>query len=121
MGLRCQGAAIDDASIPSKSKVPILQAFHRHIYDPNWPISNKRKHLPSQVCGKSQIALRMRQWGQSIPSGRESAGMTQKRFFMQQTRTTTKMLGTFGYFDPELALVMLCSAYRCGFNLYGYI
>jgi hypothetical protein len=29
----------DDTSIPTDVKVPILIAFHRHIYDRNWHFS----------------------------------------------------------------------------------
>ncbi|KAF9613406.1 hypothetical protein IFM89_008236 [Coptis chinensis] len=34
--LRALDTVEDDTSIASDVKVPILEAFHRHIYDPNW-------------------------------------------------------------------------------------
>ncbi|KAJ6816116.1 squalene synthase-like [Iris pallida] len=37
--LRALDTVEDDTSIPSEIKVPILQAFHRHIYDRNWHFS----------------------------------------------------------------------------------
>ncbi|MQM13925.1 hypothetical protein Taro_046853, partial [Colocasia esculenta] len=39
LGLLCCLLAEDDTSIPSDVKVPILQSFHRHVYDPNWHFS----------------------------------------------------------------------------------
>nr|USU43500.1 squalene synthase [Polygonatum sibiricum] len=37
--LRALDTIEDDTSIPSDIKVPILQSFHRHIYDPDWHFS----------------------------------------------------------------------------------
>ncbi|KAK9164284.1 hypothetical protein Syun_005186 [Stephania yunnanensis] len=37
--LRALDTVEDDTSIPSDVKVPILEGFHRHIYDPNWHFS----------------------------------------------------------------------------------
>ncbi|KAJ6846502.1 squalene synthase-like [Iris pallida] len=37
--LRALDTVEDDTSIPPEIKVPILQAFHRHIYDRNWHFS----------------------------------------------------------------------------------
>ncbi|CAK7329622.1 unnamed protein product [Dovyalis caffra] len=37
--LRALDTVEDDTSIPTEVKVPILIAFHRHVYDPNWHFS----------------------------------------------------------------------------------
>lgn len=37
--LRALDTVEDDTSIPADVKVPILKAFHRHIYDPDWQFS----------------------------------------------------------------------------------
>ncbi|KAI9181452.1 hypothetical protein LWI28_015180 [Acer negundo] len=42
--LRALDTVEDDTSIPTDVKVPILKAFHRHIYDCNWHFSCGTKH-----------------------------------------------------------------------------
>ncbi|KAK2665428.1 hypothetical protein Ddye_004002 [Dipteronia dyeriana] len=42
--LRALDTVEDDTSIPTDVKVPILKAFHRHIYDRNWHFSCGTKH-----------------------------------------------------------------------------
>ncbi|KAK3195384.1 hypothetical protein Dsin_026694 [Dipteronia sinensis] len=42
--LRALDTVEDDTSIPTDVKVPILKAFHRHIYDRNWHFPCGTKH-----------------------------------------------------------------------------
>ncbi|KAL9244976.1 hypothetical protein vseg_018688 [Gypsophila vaccaria] len=42
--LRALDTVEDDTSIATEVKVPILKAFHQHIYDPNWHFSCGTKH-----------------------------------------------------------------------------
>ncbi|XP_042501807.1 squalene synthase 1-like [Macadamia integrifolia] len=42
--LRALDTVEDDTSIPSDIKVPILKAFHRHVYDCDWHFSCGTKH-----------------------------------------------------------------------------
>lgn len=50
--LRALDTVEDDTSIPSEIKVPILQSFHRHIYDRNWHFS----------CGEKDYKVLMDQF-----------------------------------------------------------
>ena len=41
--LRALDTVEDDMSIPIKTKVPMLKAFHKHLYEPDWKFMDSKE------------------------------------------------------------------------------
>ncbi|CAA7019872.1 unnamed protein product [Microthlaspi erraticum] len=89
--LRALDTVEDDTSIPMEIKVPILIAFHRHIYDPDWHFScgtKEYKVLMDQFHHVSAAFLQLEERYQEIikdTTKRMGAGMA--KFICKEVET----------------------------------
>ncbi|XP_026445550.1 squalene synthase-like, partial [Papaver somniferum] len=93
--LYCMSRAIDtiedDPTIPSEIKVPILEDFHRHIYDRNLPISCGDKHykvLMDQYHHISTALMDLPKGCQnSIQNAMKIMGAAMAKFILNEVQT----------------------------------
>ncbi|PIA33013.1 hypothetical protein AQUCO_04200038v1 [Aquilegia coerulea] len=76
--LRALDTVEDDTSIPNEVKLPILEAFHRHIYDPDWHFS----------CGTKEYKILMDQLHHVV-----TAFLELERGYQEAIEEITKRMG----------------------------
>ncbi|KAJ4962972.1 hypothetical protein NE237_022911 [Protea cynaroides] len=89
--LRALDTVEDDTSIPDDIKVPILKAFHRHIYDRDWHFSCGTKHYKVLMDQFHLVSTAFLELGSSYQEGieditkRMGAGMA--KFICKEVET----------------------------------
>ncbi|XP_059647608.1 squalene synthase 1 isoform X1 [Cornus florida] len=90
--LRALDTVEDDTSIPTEVKVPILMAFHRHIYDPDWHFSCGTKDYKVLMDEFHHVSTAFLELGRSYQEAieditmRMGAGMA--KFICKEVETT---------------------------------
>ncbi|KAK9129730.1 hypothetical protein Sjap_010217 [Stephania japonica] len=89
--LRALDTVEDDTSIPSDVKVPILEEFHRHIYDPDWHFScgtKDYKVLMNQFHDLSTAFLELgRGYQEAIEDTTKRMGVGMAKFILKEVET----------------------------------
>ncbi|XP_043713119.1 squalene synthase 1-like [Telopea speciosissima] len=89
--LRALDTVEDDTSIPSDTKVPILKAFHQHIYDRDWHFSCGTKHYKVLMDQFHLVSTAFSELGRSYQEAieditkRMGAGMA--KFILKEVET----------------------------------
>ncbi|MCL7022592.1 hypothetical protein MKW94_026596 [Papaver nudicaule] len=89
--LRALGTVEDDMNIPADTKVPILENFHRHIYDADFHFSCGKKHhkvLMDQFHHVSTALLELKKsYQESIEETTKIMGAGMAKFILKEVET----------------------------------